>query len=517
MELIKDVIKLDNRIDFGKYQTFIEAETVVPDKKMDVYEIVKTEGYISFRKVEAADGKILLRGTFNYNVIYIADDKNTVSNVDGKIDINEVIEKDIVLQDINFMLYPEVEHIDCTIMNERKLKIGALMNVKGSLFDKKELEIVKDVDQVEGIQKHRKEINFQDIIGIEKSETTIRDSINVNTDEIREIISLSPSMKVKESRVTDNKVIVGGVLEVNPLATTYENEIVELDKIGIDFTQFVDMPGVTEGMTEEILLRIGDFNFNFSPNNDSSNGVLEIDCTASCKCKVTDEVTREVLQDAYSPQTVLKFDQKPIKLNKRLCNDEESFTIRDSISSDKTDGIQINDIVSVSCNASIENAFVEENTNTIQGIIKLDVLYVPEEGLKKIYRISEEVPFEHDLAIEDMSDSSSVFNTIVVEKVEADLNRDEIDFAVKLRRFTEAIDKDVESFIVKGEDQGAYDLTNSPSIIVYVCKEGDTFWDIAKKYNTTEQEIADINDLAIDETLRQGKCLILEKKVEPFC
>ncbi|MCR1955128.1 DUF3794 domain-containing protein, partial [Clostridioides mangenotii] len=192
MELIKDVIKLDNRIDFGKFQTFIEAETVVPDKKMDVYEIVKTEGYISFRKVEATDGKILLRGSFNYNVIYIADDKKTVSNVDGKIDINEVVEKDNVLHNMDHMLFPEVEHMDCTIMNERKLKIGALMNVRGSLFEKQALDIVKDVSQVEGIQKHRKEIKFQDIVGIEQSDSSIRDTININTDEIQSIISLNP-------------------------------------------------------------------------------------------------------------------------------------------------------------------------------------------------------------------------------------------------------------------------------------------------------------------------------------
>ena len=33
-----------------------------------------------------------------------------------------------------------------------------LMNVKGSLFEKQRIDIVKDVSQVEGIQKHRKEV-----------------------------------------------------------------------------------------------------------------------------------------------------------------------------------------------------------------------------------------------------------------------------------------------------------------------------------------------------------------------
>ena len=197
MELIKDIIKVDNRIDFGKFQTFIESEAVVPDKKSDVYDIIKTEGYISLKKVELSEGKVACRGSFNYNVIYMADDKTTVSNIEGKIDINEVIEKDNIVSDMEYMLFPEVEHVDCTIMNERKIRVGALINLRGSVFDKQRLDIVKDVAQVEGVQKHRKEISYQDIVGIEKSESAIRDTITINTEEIQSIISLNPYAKVK--------------------------------------------------------------------------------------------------------------------------------------------------------------------------------------------------------------------------------------------------------------------------------------------------------------------------------
>lgn len=512
MELIKDIIKVDNRIDFGKFQTFIETEAVVPDKKSDVYEIIKTEGYISLKKVELTEGKVLCRGSFNYNVIYTTDDKTTVSNVDGKIDINEVIEKDNIVSDMEYMLFPEVEHVDCTIMNERKIRVGALINLRGSIFDKQRLDIVKDVAQVEGVQKHRKEISYQDIVGIEKSESAIRDTITINTEEVQSIISLNPYAKIKETRVSDNKVIVGGVVEINPLACTYDGELVELDKIGIDFTQFIEVPGAFDGMKEETLLSIGDFNYNFRDNSESSTAMLEIECTVCCKVKVTDEVTREVLQDAYSPQKIVKFDHRLISLNKTLCSMTDNFTVRETLSpEDET--IEIKDIVSVCPSISIENAYVEGNKSIIQGIIKVVILYVPVEGEKMIYKISEEIPFENDVAVENLSDTCSIFNTVCMDKVEADLNRDKIDLVVKAKRFIEAIDKKSESFIIKGEDQGDYDLSTAPSIIVYICKDGDNLWDIAKKYNTTEEEIANVNEIKADEPIKPGKCLILPKKV----
>ena len=35
---------------------------------------------------------------------------------------------------------------------------------------------------------------------------------------------------------------------------------------------------------------------------------------------------------------------------------------------------------------------------------------------------------------------------------------------------------------------------------------------LSEKYNTTENEICELNELKADETLKSGKCLILEKK-----
>lgn len=513
MELIKDTIKIDNRIDFGKLQTFIEAEIVVPDKKADVYEIIKSEGYISIKKIELGDSKVTCRGHFSYNIIYLAIDKKTVSNIDGKIDINEVFERDSINQDMEAMLFAEVEHIDTSIMNERKIKIGSLMNLKGSLFNKERLDIVKDVTQIDDVQKSRKERTYLDVVGIERGESAVKDSISINTDEIESIISLNPCVRIKDSRVTDNKVIIGGCVEINPLATTYDSEVVELDRIGIDFTQFIEMPGAFEGMREEVLISLGDFNYNFK-SLEGNSGNLEIDCTVCSTVKVLDEVIREILKDAYSPQKVIKFEHKSVDVNKLLSSDIENFNIRETIKN--SNNIQIKSIVSACANISIENSYIENEKSIIQGIVKIDILYTPVEGIEPIYRISEEIPFENDITINNLNDECRVFNNVLIEKLDVDLSRDEIDLTIRIKRHTEALTKKSEKFIIKGEDLGDYDLSKAPSLIVYLCKEGDTLWDVAKRYNTTEEEIADINELKLDEPLPKGKCLILEKKVSLF-
>lgn len=61
------------------------------------------------------------------------------------------------------------------------------------------------------------------------------------------------------------------------------------------------------------------------------------------------------------------------------------------------------------------------------------------------------------------------------------------------------------------DEKNKIDKTNKPSVVVYIVKEGDTLWKIAKKYNTTVEEIMSLNNLTSDE-ISPGKRLIIAKR-----
>ena len=49
----------------------------------------------------------------------------------------------------------------------------------------------------------------------------------------------------------------------------------------------------------------------------------------------------------------------------------------------------------------------------------------------------------------------------------------------------------------------------NPSMIVYIVKEGDTIWDIAKKYKTSVAKIANINELPDENKLDIGQKILI--------
>ena len=89
----------------------------------------------------------------------------------------------------------------------------------------------------------------------------------------------------------------------------------------------------------------------------------------------------------------------------------------------------------------MENSFFEGNKNIIEGVVRVDALYTPVEGLRPVYRLTEEIPFTHDIEVENIKDTTNAFNNVTIDRVEFDLNRDQIDVTVKVRRYCEVLDK----------------------------------------------------------------------------
>ena len=64
------------------------------------------------------------------------------------------------------------------------------------------------------------------------------------------------------------------------------------------------------------------------------------------------------------------------------------------------------------------------------------------------------------------------------------------------------------------EDMDKEELNNYPSITVYAAKKGDSLWNLAKRFNTTVQDIVEINDLDENAALNLGQKLIILKKTK---
>ena len=73
----------------------------------------------------------------------------------------------------------------------------------------------------------------------------------------------------------------------------------------------------------------------------------------------------------------------------------------------------------------------------------------------------------------------------------------------------------VRQLVIQKAETGPLDtkkLQQMPGIVGYLVQEGDSLWDIAKRFHTTVENIVTTNNLASD-SVRPGDCLILVKEI----
>ena len=65
---------------------------------------------------------------------------------------------------------------------------------------------------------------------------------------------------------------------------------------------------------------------------------------------------------------------------------------------------------------------------------------------------------------------------------------------------------------VNAENTAKIDKSNQPSLTVYFVKDGDTLWNIAKRYNVLVEDIVKINGIENENEIMPGDKLIIPKK-----
>ena len=80
---------------------------------------------------------------------------------------------------------------------------------------------------------------------------------------------------------------------------------------------------------------------------------------------------------------------------------------------------------------------------------------------------------------------------------------------------TLVLSKVEEPMIVSAEELPLQEETMEamPGIVGYIVKKGDTLWDVAKKFYTTEEAVVKANGLSTKE-LKPGQRILLVKKAE---
>lgn len=519
MNLIKEPITLDRMVGAENTQTIVEEDIVVPDSKPDIGDVLSVQANVNITNKKIENNKLEIEGIVKFKVLYSAEDpEQSLHNITTTAGFNQNLEMEEISEDMDVKTEYDIEHVDYNVMNERKVAVKAIMNLMGKTFKSEEVDVLNDIEGVEDIQTLKNVIEYDNSVGTNTAQTVIRETYELDeeTPEIKEFVDKEARAVLSDVKVTDGKVILGGNINLNLVYATEEprNPIQNI-KHEIPFTHFVELPQAKAGMECKTDVKVDEVFTDIKKNIEEQNKVYDVEAVLKSEVEVVDKEEKEVLVDAYSPSRNLNIHKSNLAYQKSAGRNNSQTILKESLDI-PTDSPNILKVFEVNGRPIVSDYRLVEDKCVIEGLINTDILYIADNDKMSVHGFSEEIPFRQAVEISGVSPDMTANIKLSIDDIEySKINSKQVEVRYNINACCE-VSKDLEmEVVVDIEDLGEeLDEDNRASITIYFVQQGDTLWDIAKRYNTTIQNILEANDIEDPENIKPGDYIIIQKTYE---
>lgn len=513
MDLIKKNIHMNRDKCKSSMSLTLDNDINVPDKKPDISYIIREQGEIKMEEAKVSGGKALLSGSLYVNILYVTNDfGEKLEHMSGKIDFNEVVSMPDVCDGDNVYVKTELEDITTRLINSRKISVNAIlkMNVSADeLFDEQAAVAVVS----ENLVVTRETTNTITELALCKKDTfRIKEEVSVagGRDSIREILYQDVFLYETELRMLDNRLSLKGEMGIYILYYGAEGDRINSYETTVNFDGVTDCNGCDETMIPEVHIAINTKDIQVKADEDGEDRVLDIEVVLGLDMKVYREEEITFIADMYCLDGKLTPIYSETMFDNLVVRNNSKARISDviKIEENKAPILQMSGITAT---PKIDMQTIKDDGIELEGVIEVDMLYFAEDDKGIIAGYKGMIPFTHFVEARGI-EKDCVFDIVpqVSQINETVINQKEVDFKIGVSFDTVVFNK-VKCNIITDYKIEDFDWEDrKASIIGYIVKDGDTLWDVAKKFYVTKEKIMEINELE-SENIKQGDKLLICK------
>ena len=306
IDVIKESIQNEQLIRESSTDNVLKGEYLIKDSHPDVYQILGIEANSTITNKEILADKIMIEGQINYSVMYLSEDESKETSINSVylsekfadyIDINSEEHKVICEVDC------AIEHIQASIMNERKIAIDGIRTINWKIYKVCEFEFVKEIEGKDDIQIKKKSEEINQI----KCETTIeimgKSMIKATMDkpEIDEILSCSINLHKKEVKLGDGKIYFGCYCKIEVLCKGKDENSIFLLQDDVYLSKEEEAIGVNSDMLASNQIEIVSYDYIVIADDLGESRAVNIEFLVKGSVRVVSKEVIDVIKDAYSP------------------------------------------------------------------------------------------------------------------------------------------------------------------------------------------------------------------------
>lgn len=506
LETVNENLCINKLIATKKDMIMIEGDMIVPDSKPDILNTICTSGVVCVYKKEVLDEKVRLDGNINTYIMYLADDtEDKVRGINTSLDFSEIIPVSNSKEGMESIIQTRLKSIECKVINGRKIGIKATLEVDIKIYMKDEVQIVNNIQNAEGIQMLKEDLRVNSLVGMGENKIYTKDNISIdNVDNLAEILKTDVSIVDKDVKISYNKILAKAEAKVKLMYLTEDNRVNSIDS-KIPLVGFIDIPNVTEENICDMDYEIK--NMIVKPNATEEHSIY-IELEISVSAMVYEEKQINLIQDLYSPCENLEFNKKKITTITNKQTRKEMKQIREKITVEDIDN---KNIIDVDVTPTIEKQDNLADRIVYTGILEINFI-LSDQDLRMDVRNSK-IPFEY--TVEGIEDAENVNSRLDMEVANQDfviqdggMVTSNIDLVMNSDMYRNTNMNIMDEIQTNGEREA-----EDYSLILYIVKEGDTLWQIAKRYGSTIDDIVRTNGIEDANQITPGQKLFIPRYV----
>lgn len=505
LNLEKEQIGINKIICNKKEVISIQDDIIVSDTKPDVLNIINSMGNVCIYKKELLENKVKIEGCVNSYIIYLPDsNESNLRGLNSILDFSETIKLPEVKSGMQFFLNSRIIDLECKVLNGRKISVKANIEFNIKIFSNETVEAINKVNNTNNIQLLEKEFLINSLIGYGNTIVYAKDNLNVDEkNEIAEILKSEYVIQNKELKISFNKVVSKAEIFVNIMYLTEDNRKEKIEG-KIPIVGFIDIPNVNEESICNINYELKNLIIKLNSPEEHSIGVefeMNVNCIAYTKKKIN------IIQDLYSPTINLEFSQQQILTPSEIKKRKDEFTIKETQSAIELAEVNFIDIDKT---YNLIDTKISKDRINYTGEIVLNCIF------SKINTINSKkikIPFNIFIENEMKDDKINIDSEFVIEKADVNIiNKNEIDCKITMDVISE-ITKNSNINLINNIEivENKNETFDYDSLILYIVKDGDTLWDIAKRFKSTIGEILQINKINDENKINIGQKIYIPK------
>lgn len=524
MELqVREVHQINQKSEANTQITFDEDYNV-PDAKPDVGRMIQKKGEIVLGEAQVSEGRVRLTGKMIFHLLYVGDaEEKHIYSMDGELPLDESLNLDGLGSGDKVCIKWDMEDLNIHLINSRKLNIRGVVSFTAESCDAKSIRIPIDIsaaNETAGtkVSVQKKEVDLLELKVHKKDTLRIRKELTLasNKPSIHTVLWKDIQIRALDIRCGEEYVDAKGELFVFVLyAGDDEDHPLQYLEQAVPWQQKVECGGCSMAMIPNIDVTMMQGNLEVTPDLDGEERVLQLDVVLELDMKLYQEHNMEILTDVYHPGRVLIPQTEEQQLSTLLVKNNSKCRVIDKVPVPEGTN-RVLQICHSEGNAKIDHCQIVKDKIRVEGIVELRILYIISDDEMPFYSMETAVPFTHLVEAPDITPGCRYYLQSDIEQLSTTMI-DSSDIEIKaliavnalvLKLWNEPLIQSVAEEMIDSEE-----MENLPGIVCYLVQDGDTMWEIAKRFRTTVGEIQALNE-EVREPLPSGTALLLVKKVE---